>query len=311
MQSCKEECLKMQELARGYSQRMTDENQKFCSELESKLRDLDSISKHLDEVPSQSSTQRRNNEEEKQQKEKQIALLFHMLEQEVNAKQKLELEINQLHSKLEAMKHIQGDEDSESKKKIAEQRVELESLDVLAQTLIVKERMSNDELQLARKALIYGMLDRTTKRANIGIKRMGELDLESLKSACKQNLSKHDMPSDHAASLCSKLEDEIRNPQWYPFKVVEVDGNPMEIVREDDEKLRALKEEHGEEVSALVIQALREINEHNPSGCFPVFELWNYKENRKATMKEAVEHILEQWQKNSKLKRKRAEDSGS
>lgn len=59
-----------------------------------------------------------------------------------NAKQKLELENKQLHSKLEAMEHMQGDEDSESKKKMAEQIQE-------------------------------GFQDLTTSRAYIGIKRMG------------------------------------------------------------------------------------------------------------------------------------------
>jgi hypothetical protein len=91
------------------------------------------------------------------QKEKQVALLFHMLEQELNAKQKLELETKQLQSKLEAVKPMQG-EDSQSKKKMAEQSEELQEkydrVESIVRTLITKERQSNDELQLARKALI-------------------------------------------------------------------------------------------------------------------------------------------------------------
>lgn len=59
------------------------------------------------------------------------------------------------------MKHMEGDEDATVKKKIDEMSEqlkekieEMDDLEALNQTLVVKERMSNDELQEARKALI-------------------------------------------------------------------------------------------------------------------------------------------------------------
>ncbi|KAF8780036.1 hypothetical protein HU200_002003 [Digitaria exilis] len=306
LQNYNEEIRKMQQIARRHSQRIVDENQKLHSELEFKMQELDSRSKELDELASQSDYDRRNLQEEKeknqektkhlkmatmeqqrseenvfklaeehQQREKQAAMgKIIKLQQQLDAKQKLELEIQQLNGHLEVMKHMPGEKDSESKKKMKELSEELqdkydemEAMESLNQTLIIKERKSNDELQNARKELIAGFKDLAVSRANIGIKRMGELDPKAFRVACSKRLSKEDAEFT-SAMLCSKLEAEIKDPNWHPFRVVCVDGKEMALV---------------------------EINEFNPSGRYPVPELWNYKEDRKATLKEAVQHVMKQW----------------
>ena len=97
------------------------------------------------------------------QREKQAALgKILRLQQQLDAKQKLELEIQTLESKMKVMKHMPGEQDSESKKKmdelaeeLKEKMDELEAMEFLNQTLFIKERKSNDELQYARKELIH------------------------------------------------------------------------------------------------------------------------------------------------------------
>lgn len=52
---------------------------------------------------------------------------------------------------------------------------------------------------------------------------------------------------------------------------------------------------YGEEVYNAVTAALFEINEYNPSGRYIISELWNYDEGRRASLKEGVKVLLQQW----------------
>nr|XP_010911457.2 factor of DNA methylation 5 [Elaeis guineensis] len=333
-----EEIQKIQRISRDHSRRIFEENEKLMAELDAKRKELDLRRKQVDMLAVQNEIDTRKLDLEKQKnarkdgsqlasmeqkkadenvlglveeqkREKEAALRkILQLEKQLDAKQKLELEIQQLRGQLQVMKHMGGEEDSEVKKKMEEmseqlkEKVEeMEDLEVLNQTLVVKERKSNDELQEARKELISGLKEMLSGRTLIGIKRMGELDEKPFQTACKQRCSK-DNADVNAIMLCSKWQDELRKPEWHPFKVITVDGKPQEIIQEDDEKLQALKEDLGDEVYKVVTTALLEMNEYNPSGRYVIPELWNFKEGRKATLKEVIQYIMKQW-KTHKRKR--------
>ncbi|KAI3694629.1 hypothetical protein L1987_77597 [Smallanthus sonchifolius] len=223
------------------------------------------------------------------------------LEKKLDEKQRLALQIEQMKGALEVMKHM-SHEDIEAKKKmesiqenLKEKEEELEDLEALNQTLIIKERLSNDELVEARKELING-LNENSGHAYIGVKRMGDLDIKPfVVAAAKRHCSNKKEGQEHAIKLASLWEDRLRDPSWHPFKVVTIGGVSKEMIDEDDEKIGELKSEFDNDVFNAVVTSLNELNEYNPSGRYPISELWNKKVNKKATLKEGVEFLLRKW----------------
>ncbi|MCL7045741.1 hypothetical protein MKW94_002678 [Papaver nudicaule] len=196
------------------------------------------------------------------------------------------------------------DADLELKKKVEdlsvdlkEKKEELEDLEALNMNLIIKERQSNDELQEARKELIQELKD-NQNRAVIRVKRMGELDPKPFHDACKKKYTADDAAV-KACEKCTKWQDKLRDSNWFPFVNVKVGDDEYKTeVNENDEKLIRLRNKMGEEVYKAVAKALMELNEYNGSGRYIVPELWNYKEDRRATLKEGIQRLI-------KLKKKK------
>ena len=83
------------------------------------------------------------------------------MEKQLDAKQKLEMEIEEIKGKLQVMKHLGEEDDAAVQKKMKDMNDELEEkvdnlndMESMNHVLIAKERQSNDELQEARKQLI-------------------------------------------------------------------------------------------------------------------------------------------------------------
>ncbi|KAL6539090.1 hypothetical protein OROGR_011739 [Orobanche gracilis] len=336
-----EETRKLQRNAREHIKRVLDEQEMLNVELDNKKRRLDSWSKELNKREALTERERQKLEDEKQKndmrnsalqlatveqkkadenvlrlveeqkREKEVALKKVLeLERRLDEKQKLEMEIEELKGKLEVMKHMGDDDDGAVQKKIdqmnellQEKKDDLDGLEDLNKQLLTKERQSNEELQEARKVLIAGLLDMlSSSRVNIGIKRMGEIDEKAFRNTCNKRFPSGEAEM-KAVELCSLWQEKLKNAEWHPFRVVEDEkGNAQSELREDDESLQALKKEWGEEIYDAVTTALKELQEYNPSGCYVVPELWNFKENRKATLKEVINFIFTQIKT---LKRKR------
>lgn len=334
-----EETRKMQRHARENVHRVLAEQEKLNDELESKKKKLDFWSKELNKRETVTERERQKLDDEKkkndarnsslqlasmeqrkadenvlrlveeQKREKEEALKkILQLEKQLDAKQKLEMEIQEIKGKLLVMKHLGDQDDAAVQKKVEEMKDELSQkeddftdMESLNQTLIIKERQSNDELQQARKNLIVGLGDMLGARTLIGLKRMGEIDEKPFHNACKERFPED--PLLHASTQCSLWQEKLKNPAWHPFKVIDVDGNAKQILNEEDEELRNLKKEWGDEIYTAVVTALNELEEYNPSGRYVVSELWNFKEGRKATLKEVIAYIVKNI---NTLKRKKA-----
>ncbi|XP_065616331.1 factor of DNA methylation 3-like [Quercus suber] len=139
--------------------------------------------------------------------------------------------------------------------------MEKASADMVAlnQDLISRAKKSSDKLQAVHKKLFKN-----------------EEDLQDMK-ATNQTLTVQHI---NMSGELSDIRKEIIN----------------EIIDEEDERLKGLKDEYGEELYKAVTTALVDMHEYNPSGRYVISELWNYKEGRKASLREVVSYILKQWE---------------
>lgn len=67
-----------------------------------------------------------------------------------------------------------------------------------------------------------------SSRANIGVKRMGELDTRAFLEAMKRKYNAEDA-EDRASELCSLWEEYLKDPDWHPFKIATIDEGKHQV----------------------------------------------------------------------------------
>ncbi|XP_042479679.1 factor of DNA methylation 1-like [Macadamia integrifolia] len=264
-QSYNEEMSRLQNMSRDHTRRILEENEMLRYQLDSQRRKLELRSKELNKREALNELERRKQDEEieknvfknnslhiasmeqkkadenvlrlieEQKWEKEAALSKILeLEKQLDAKQKLELEIEELKGNLEVMKHMVGEDDTGVQKKMMEMNEQLnekigdlKDVEDMHHALIVKERQSNNELQEASQVLIEGLQDMLRGKMSIGIKKMGEVNPKPFQKACKKKFPCGEA-SVKSMELCSLWQEEIKNSGWYPFKIVTVNGTAQE-----------------------------------------------------------------------------------
>ncbi|KAL9231368.1 hypothetical protein vseg_006605 [Gypsophila vaccaria] len=170
---------------------------------------------------------------------------------------------------------------------------DIQYLQNLNETLIFREHMINNELVDARGELLRNLHTVVSSRAMIGIKRMGELNSKPFRDVCASKFTGEDCDA-KCAEVCSLWEENFKDSLWHPFKHSIIGGSVQEAIDESDTRIEVLRKEWGEDAYKAVASALLELNEYNPSGRYPVPEIWNFREKRKASLKEVIGYIIQQ-----------------
>ncbi|KAM0916386.1 hypothetical protein ACQ4PT_010213 [Festuca glaucescens] len=153
---------------------------------------------------------------------------------------------------------------------------------------------AKNELSDIHSKLIKGFIDiSSTGGRNIAIKSIGQLSDKPFLQACFKKLTPKEAP-EKASELYNFWQKQLLNPDWNPSKTLMDEGISKEI-DVHDVNLQELRASWGEEVYKAVVNCLMEIEECGRlTDRTIVPELWNFKENRKATSSECVEYIFSQ-----------------
>uniref|UniRef100_A0A0E0JBC2 Factor of DNA methylation 1-5/IDN2 domain-containing protein n=1 Tax=Oryza nivara TaxID=4536 RepID=A0A0E0JBC2_ORYNI len=149
----------------------------------------------------------------------------------------------------------------------------------------------DDDLEMVREKLIKGFIG-IDAEYHIGIKEIGVLNDNPFHSACNEKLPPEEAEM-AASELNSQWQELLNDKSWNLFHTITVDGDrQVEVIYADDDRLKDLKMTWGEGPYKSVTDALVERKEYNIDGP-GVFDLWNYKEGRKASLGECIDYVFD------------------
>ncbi|XP_048140279.1 uncharacterized protein LOC115727069 [Rhodamnia argentea] len=145
-------------------------------------------------------------------------------------------------------------------------------------------------------------------RGRIDVMKHDEAELLKCKGGCSRGFERkgRNAPAYRRAEFLAHQHGEPEKSFHVMFLIADAFEQPLmasfqdypgsreheEVIDDEDEKLKGLRDEMGDEVYKVVATALLEMNEYNPSGRYTILELWNYREGRKASLKEGIQYIM-------------------
>lgn len=227
----------------------------------------------------------------------------------LQAKQRRELESQRVTEQLETEKAKKAEiieakkeetqkEKEEYVKKISELEGKLKDLEEdvdagqdLVNQLAVSHRQANDEVESAKSKILQSRMLHKYGTSEIGVKVLGAVNTEGWWEECKHKFKTEMLFQKWTDWIESKL---MPKQTFNPVKVVsDGKGGEKHVIDEDDAELTKLRKQYGPLVANAVGVAALEIATWNPSGRYKISMPWDFRADRKATMSQILELLVE------------------
>lgn len=150
-------------------------------------------------------------------------------------------------------------------------------------SLIARERKQQDTI-LEAQAQALDIIGRTRLGElavpllfrNCSVKYMGVIYSREWRVAYEQRFGNQPGWFRHCENDLFAWQSYIQNPQWHPFKVVEVNGTTESCIDTEDALLKELSNTMGDSLYKIVINALKEMDMYNASGRYPTPVMWDF-----------------------------------